>query len=145
VGGGPVAAHAVETIRAGGGEVVATAPVGAVRRADGDGRVARATIAAGGGERDLEIDGVCLALGRVPDCGLARQRDIALTYDAARGGHLPVRDARGQTSVPGLYVAGEAAGVLGAEAALRDGARVGAAAAGGDPADADALVADLLA
>ncbi|HET8629809.1 MAG TPA: 2Fe-2S iron-sulfur cluster-binding protein [Thermomicrobiales bacterium] len=145
VGAGADAVHAAETIRAGGGEVVATVPAGAVRRAAGDGRVERATVATDGGERDLAVDAVCLALGRVPDCALARQRDVALTYDAARGGHLPARDARGQTSVAGLYIAGEAAGALGAEAALRDGARVGCAAAGGDPADADALVADLLA
>ena len=81
---------------------------------------------------------------RNPDFGLALQLGIDLTYDAARGGHLPARDARGLTSVPGLYVAGDAAGAGELEEALLDGARVGLAAAGGDPASAPALVADLL-
>ena len=117
-----------------------------MRAARGDGRVAAVSVAPHGDTRahELAVDSVCLAIGRNPDFGLALQLGIDLTYEAARGGHLPARDARGLTSVPNLYVAGDAAGTREVADALLDGARVGLAAAGGDPDGAPALVADLL-
>lgn len=148
VGGGPDAAQAAATIHAGGGEVIATVPPKAVVAARGTGRVTSVALAdsvgTGGPLRIIAVDSICLAVGRNPDYTLALQAGVELTYDSAAGCHLPARDASGLTSVPGLYIAGDVAGVGGVEAALLDGARVGLAAAGGDPDGGVALVARLL-
>ena len=48
-------------------------------------------------------------------------------FDRARGGWRPETDMFGRTSIQGLYVAGDAAGILGGQAALIGGRATGAA------------------
>jgi D-hydroxyproline dehydrogenase subunit alpha len=101
-------------------------------RVDGDGRTERATLAAvddqwrprAGGERTVEIDAVCTAYGFVPALELPRALGCELAGDAV------AHDAEMRTSVPHVYVAGEAAGVGGADLAVLEGSVAGRAAAG---------------
>jgi bacterioferritin-associated ferredoxin len=101
-------------------------------RAEGDGRVEAATLAACGAdwaplpgtERTVAVDAVCTAYGFLPNVELARALGCALDGDAVAHGD------RMETSVDGVYVAGEAAGVGGAELATVEGEIAGRAAAG---------------
>jgi D-hydroxyproline dehydrogenase subunit alpha len=107
-------------------------------RADGPGRVERATLARAdaawrpvpGSERTFEVDALCTAYGFLPALELGRALGCELDGDAL------AHDAAMRTSVPHVFVAGEAAGVGGAQLALREGAVAGRRAAGaGVPAD----------
>lgn len=109
----------------------------AVVRCEGDGAVERAVVArlgpgwrlVDGSEKTVPADAVCVSYGFVPRLELARQlgaRTIALPdLPAVRVAH----DADMRTSVPGLFVAGELAGVAGAEVAELEGELAGHAAA----------------
>jgi thioredoxin reductase len=101
-------------------------------RADGEGAVERATIAAAardwspreGTGRSFEVDAVCTAYGFLPSTELARAFGCELRGEAV------AHDERMQTTVKGVFVAGEAAGVGGADMALIEGELAGASAAG---------------
>ena len=64
-----------------------------------------------GAQRTIACDTVCLAVGLVPNVELPAVLGCDLTYDAARGGWVPVLDADGRTSLPFVRVVGDAAGV----------------------------------
>jgi D-hydroxyproline dehydrogenase subunit alpha len=108
-------------------------------RAEGDGRVESATLAACGAdwaplpgtERTFAVDAVCTAYGFLPNVELARALGCALAGDAV------AHDASMATSVAGVYVAGEAAGIGGAELATVEGQIAGRAAAGAPLAASD--------
>lgn len=103
-----------------------------VVRAEGDGRVERAALASVDGdwrprpgtERMLDVDAVCTAYGFVPSLELPRALGCAVDGDAV------THDEHMRTSVPHVFVAGEAAGVGGAELAVLEGTVAGRAAAG---------------
>ena len=99
-------------------------------RADGEERVRSATIAPAGpdwapagAEKTFEVDAVCTAYGFLPAVDLARALGCELAGDAVAHNE----DMR--TSVAGVFVAGEAAGVGGADLALAEGELAGCAAA----------------
>lgn len=71
----------------------------------------------GSHEETLAADLVLLHQGIVPDVQLAGAAGCALAWNDAQACFTPVVDAWGGTSVPGLYVAGDGAGIAGAEAA----------------------------
>jgi NADPH-dependent 2,4-dienoyl-CoA reductase/sulfur reductase-like enzyme len=101
-------------------------------RAEGSDHVASATIARAapdwsplpGSERTFAVDAVCTAYGFLPNAELARALGCELDGDAV------AHDADMRTSVPDVYVAGEAAGIGGADLARAEGELAGAAAAG---------------
>jgi NADPH-dependent 2,4-dienoyl-CoA reductase/sulfur reductase-like enzyme len=100
-------------------------------RAEGDDRVRSATIAPAGPdwapsgpERTYEVDAVCTAYGFTPSVELARALGCDLDGEAV------AHDEEMRTSVPGVFVAGEAAGIGGADLALVEGEIAGHAAAG---------------
>ena len=95
-----------------------------VTAADGNGRVERVTVTDGSRSRTIDCDLLCVAYGLVPNTELAR-----LAGCATSGGTVAV-DERQQTSVPGIYCAGEPTGVGGADLALIEGEIAGLAAAG---------------
>ncbi len=72
-------------------------------------------------------DTLILAEGMQPANELARMVDCAMVWSAPLGGHVPRHDAGMETSVPGIAVAGDAAGVGDAGSAILQG-RVAAAA-----------------
>src|SRR4051794_16354629 len=95
-------------------------------RAEGDGRVERATIASAGAdwapsgaERTYAVDAVCTAYGFLPSVDLARALGCALDGDAVAHDH----DMR--TTIPNVFVAGEATGIGGADLAQVEGELAG--------------------
>ncbi len=71
-----------------------------------------------------------MGFGVRPNIELTRLAGADHAWDAALGGWYPVRDAQLETTVPGLYAAGDGAGVLGVDNALAEG-RIAAAAIAG--------------
>lgn len=105
--------------------------------AHGDGQVEGATIARldaewrpfPGSERELECDIICTGYGLIPFNGLSRIAGAAQEWRPDRGGEIPVRSADMQTSVAGLYAAGDGAGIGGYRMAQIEGAIAGTCAA----------------
>ena len=82
-----------------------------------------------GTERDFDVDVVGLAVGLSPLAELLWQAGCAMRYIPALGGHVPVRNENLETSVDGLFVAGDVAGVEEASSAMLEGRLAGLAAA----------------
>jgi thioredoxin reductase len=108
-----------------------------ILRADGDGCVQSATIAGvdehwqpiQGTEQTLEVDTICLAVGLEPMAELAWMAGCEFVYIPSLGGHVPVHDDNMETTVPGIYVAGDIAGIEEASTAMEEGRLAGLAAA----------------
>ena len=96
----------------------------AVRIAPVNGGVRRPSDAA---PMTVEADALCIGHGLAPATDLPRLLRAEFVFDRARGGWRPDVDGFGRTSVAGLYVAGDGAGILGGQAALIAGRTVGAA------------------
>lgn len=105
--------------------------------AHGTDRVERAVIAElddkwqtiPGTEKELEVDAICLAVGLSPLTELLWQAQCEMVYVPELGGHVPLRNEYLQTSAPNIYVAGDAAGVEEATAAMLEGELAGLCAA----------------
>ena len=106
-------------------------------RVEGDGRVERAVIArldstgkvVPGSEQVLVVDTICLAVGLSPSYQLAKMAGCTLIEEGQLGGMVPKTDEYGQTTVPGIYVSGDAAGIEEASSAMLKGRIAGAHAA----------------
>ena len=109
----------------------------AVIRCEGSDRVEAAVLArlgpgwapVAGSEQTVEVDAVCVSYGFVPRLELARQLGAGDVYRSGRLAGGVGFDATMGTSTPGLFVAGELAGVAGAEVSELEGAVAGHAAA----------------
>ena len=66
-------------------------------------------------------DHVLLHQGVVPNLNLARAAGCSVAWDEGNACFVPVADAWGNASVPGIAVAGDGAGIAGAEAAALRG------------------------
>jgi thioredoxin reductase/bacterioferritin-associated ferredoxin len=77
--------------------------------------------------RTERVDTVVCGFGLTPNTGLARMIGCKMEYQPKMGGWIPVRDAMLQTSLPGVYVAGDGAAICGAENALLEGRLAGTA------------------
>ena len=119
-----------------------------VSEASGNGRVERVRFSNREQHSDeAKVDALCVAYGFSPSTELLRVLGVECRRDAVSGDPVPVTDAFGRTTRPGLYVAGEAAGIGGVDAALGGGRLVGIAMAmdlGLKPASGKAIVAGLL-
>lgn len=108
-----------------------------VTKAWGDGQVERAEVAAldekwrvvPGSETIYEVDTICLAVGLNPMTELVWMVGCAFEFIPALGGHVPLHDADMETTVKGLYVAGDVTGVEEASSAMEEGNLAGVAAA----------------
>lgn len=89
---------------------------------DRDGRVV-------GAERRFDCDSVALGHGLLPSTDVTRLLGARHEFRPDEGGWVPVLDQDGRTSITGLYVAGDGAGIAGAAAALLRGELAGLAAA----------------
>ncbi|MGP1283862.1 MAG: FAD-dependent oxidoreductase [Parasphingopyxis sp.] len=119
----------------------------AVIRAEGDGKVRRATIARvarsgdieAGSEQSFDVDSLCLGYGFLPQAELGRA--LGCTQEAdGRGSFVFVRDADNRSSAASVFIAGDAGGLGGAPSAQAQGVVAAAAAAGdlgfeSDPAE----------
>jgi thioredoxin reductase/Fe-S-cluster-containing hydrogenase component 2 len=82
-----------------------------------------------GTERILEVDTICLAVGLSPLAELSWMAGVRFVHVAALGGWVPAHDEDMQTSLPGIYVAGDLAGIEEASTAMEEGRLAGLAAA----------------
>jgi thioredoxin reductase len=81
-----------------------------------------------GTERELDVDAIVVGYGFVPS-DLARMAGCEYRWAPDVGGWIPVLGEAQATTVPGVFVAGEAAGVAGAVVALEEGKLAGLASA----------------
>ncbi len=108
-----------------------------IKKVTGNGRVESVEIAAvdknwnciKGSELIFEADTVCLAVGLNPMSELVFMAGCEFTYIPMFGGHVPLHDENMQTSVSGLYVAGDVTGVEEASSAMEEGNLAGVSAA----------------
>lgn len=108
-----------------------------VVRAEGDGRVEHVVHAAvdrdwrvvPGSERGVDVDVLCIGYGFVSSIELPRLLGCAFDHDENLGGHVLSRDEWLRTTVPGVYAAGDGAGVEGSYVAIDEGTIAGIAAA----------------
>jgi NAD(P)H-nitrite reductase large subunit len=82
------------------------------------------------GERSvLAADALCVGYGFVPANELARLCGCRVRFDELQDAYVPERDELLESSVPGIFVAGEAAGIGGAALAEAEGQIAGTGAA----------------
>ncbi|WP_028216973.1 FAD/NAD(P)-dependent oxidoreductase [Paraburkholderia oxyphila] len=74
-------------------------------------------------EQTLACDAVALGYGLRPETQLADLAGCRFAFDALNRCWLPERDAAGRSSVEGVYLAGDGAGIAGADAAELAGRR----------------------
>jgi sarcosine oxidase subunit alpha len=80
-----------------------------------------------GTEKDLKVDVICLATGLSPLCEFLWQAGAEMTYIAALGGFVPVYDENMETTLSGVYVAGDVASIEEASTAMAEGYLAGLA------------------
>jgi thioredoxin reductase/bacterioferritin-associated ferredoxin len=98
-------------------------------RAEGGERVEAVVYrSARGGAQRLPVDNLFLHQGVVPNVNLAMAAGIEHRWDDVQLCWTPVLDADGSTAIPGIAIAGDGAGIAGAEAAQARGALAGLAA-----------------
>ena len=116
--GAPYHHHHVPVRALGKGEIEAVV----VAQVDEDWRVIAGT------ERILKADTLCLSYGFLPSNQLPRLVGCQTEYDMETGGWVTRHDDNQETSVQGVYVAGEVGGIGGADVAEEEG-RIAAIAA----------------
>jgi thioredoxin reductase/bacterioferritin-associated ferredoxin len=90
--------------------------------AEGERRVERVVYRCGDrAQRSLAVDTLLLHQGVVPHVNLALAAGVEHRWDDAQACFVPVLDAYGNSSVPGIAIAGDAAGIAGAQAAEERG------------------------
>ena len=82
-----------------------------------------------GTEETLEADTVAIGAGLKPSVELPRLMKCEFTFNGPFGGYIPLHNERMETSVKGIYVAGDATGVEEANTALEEGKIAGVSAA----------------
>lgn len=82
-----------------------------------------------GSERNIACDLLAINFGFTCNAELPHLAGVASTYAPEQGGWVPQADPHGATNVPGVFVAGDGAGLRGAWVAAAQGRIAGAAAA----------------
>lgn len=106
-------------------------------KADGADRVSGAEIAKvdqkwqiiPGTEKHLDIDTICVAVGLSPMSQLAANAGCEMEDNPKKGGLVPVINDYGETSIAGIFAAGDVSGIEEASSAMIEGRIAGAAAA----------------
>lgn len=78
-----------------------------------------------GTEKVLKVDMMCISVGLSPLAELLWQAGCKMKYIPVLGGYVPLRNENLETTVPGIYVAGDAAGVEEASSAMMEGRLAG--------------------
>ncbi len=108
-----------------------------IKKVSGEGKVEQVEIVAvdenwqhiKGSEKTFDADTVCLAVGLNPMTELVWMAGCAFDFIPAFGGHVPLHDENMETTVKGLYVAGDVTGVEEASSAMEEGNLAGVCAA----------------
>lgn len=82
-----------------------------------------------GTEKTFDVDTVCLAVGLNPMTELVWMAGCRFEFIPSFGGHVPLHDENMETTVKGIYVAGDVTGVEEASSAMEEGNMAGVAAA----------------
>jgi pyruvate/2-oxoglutarate dehydrogenase complex dihydrolipoamide dehydrogenase (E3) component len=82
-----------------------------------------------GTEKRIDTGVICLAVGLTPMAELAWMAGCEFAFVPEAGGHVPIHDENMETTVPGLYVAGDITGIEEANTAIDEGRLAGIAAA----------------
>lgn len=90
---------------------------------EAQGRVTGVAWHDGDNERTLDCDAVGFGYALRSETQLADLLGCRFAYAPLHRAHLPVRDAAGRSSVQGVYLAGDGAGIMGADAAEWAGER----------------------
>jgi len=106
-------------------------------RAEGAESVERAVIASiderfkpiPGTERALDVDTICIAVGLTPSIELACLAGCGMIYVPELGGRMPIHDQYLESTVKGIFVVGDIAGVEEASTAMEEGRLAGVRAA----------------
>jgi thioredoxin reductase len=80
-------------------------------------------------EKTIDADLVTIAAGLKPSTELLRLMKCRLVFDGTFGGYIPLHDRCMETSVAGIFVAGDTTGVEEANTALEEGKLAGISAA----------------
>ena len=83
-----------------------------------------------GTEEDIPCDTLCLAVGLTPLTELCWQAGCEMAFIRELSGHVPLVDENLETTVPGIYAAGDVSGIEEASSAMVEGRLAGYAAAG---------------
>lgn len=116
---------------------VAFFPHHALEKAHGKNGVCGATVVQidnrgnviGRSRKELQCDTICLACNLQPNYDLSFHAKCKIVYSPESGGFVPVHDERMETSVGGVYVAGDAAGVKPVKMGILEGRISGISAA----------------
>lgn len=107
-----------------------------IKEAKGTDKVEKAVIAqfqggkiVEGTELETDVDVICVAVGLRPLSELAQMAGVRHGFVPELGGFMPLHDENMESSVPGIYVAGDTAGVEEASTAMDEGRLAAAAAA----------------
>jgi len=108
-----------------------------IRRALGHAEVTGATVSpcdadwapVDGAARSFDADAIVVGYGFVSSLELSRLAGCEHRWNADLGGWVPVRDRNMESTVPGVFIAGDGAGVAGSAVALAEGHLAGLAAA----------------
>ncbi|MCK5202046.1 MAG: FAD-dependent oxidoreductase, partial [Spirochaetales bacterium] len=82
-----------------------------------------------GSEKTIEADTVCLSVGLNPNTRAARLAECRMEYFPELGGFMPVHDINMESSINGIFIAGDLAGIEEANTALDEGRIAGISAA----------------
>ncbi|MCH3972303.1 MAG: FAD-dependent oxidoreductase [Oscillospiraceae bacterium] len=78
-----------------------------------------------GTEVHFDVDTICVAVGLSPMSQLLKMVGCKMDDNPKKGGQVPVIDAHGQTSIPGIFAAGDVSGIEEASSAMIEGRQAG--------------------
>lgn len=78
-----------------------------------------------GTEMHFDVDTVCVAVGLSPMSQLLKMAGCKMDDNPRKGGQVPVIDEHGQTSIPGIFAAGDVSGIEEASSAMIEGRQAG--------------------
>jgi len=81
-----------------------------------------------GSEREFAVDAVCIAVGLTPLTNVLGMMGVKMKYVSELGGLVPMTNDYYETSIPHLFVCGDAAGIEEASSAIVEGNLAGLAA-----------------
>ena len=82
-----------------------------------------------GTEKHFDVDTICLAVGLSPMSQLLKMAGCVMEDNPKRGGQVPIIDEYGETSIKGVFAAGDVSGIEEASSAMIEGRMAGICAA----------------
>ena len=82
-----------------------------------------------GTEQRYDVDVMCISVGLSPLNELLAMRGVEMKYVPQLSGSVPLRNENCETSIPGIFVAGDASGIEEASSAMAEGSLAGLCAA----------------